>query len=64
MARFNYEIYLKLGKVGLNHFFISITTRDAERCSKEEVDTLKKSIDVAKVKAETDVTSASMLIAR
>ena len=55
---------MKFEKFGTYHFFISITTRDAERCSRDEVDTLKKSIDVAKVKAETDVTSASMLIAR
>ena len=59
-----FRINLKLENFGPYHFFISITTRDAERCSREEVDTLKKSIDVAKVKAETDVTSASMLIAR
>ena len=43
---------------------MQIFFREAERSSREEVNTLKGSIDVAKVKAETDLTSASMTIAR
>ena len=43
---------------------IILLDRDAERSAREEVNTLKESIEVAKVKAETDTTSASMTIAR
>ena len=45
------------------HFIYNIN-RVAEQSAREEVNSLKESIEVAKVKAETDVTSASMMIAR
>ena len=41
-----------------------LLNREAERKAKEEVNTLKESIEVAKVKAESDTTTASMTIAR
>ena len=44
--------------------FLRMFNREAERSAREEVNTLKESIEVAKVKAESDTSSASMMIAR
>ena len=46
----------------LPSFFCLI--REAERQAREEVNTLKESIEVAKVRAESDTSSASMMIAK
>ena len=42
----------------------SFLIREAERQAREEVNTLKESIEVAKVRAESDTSSASMMIAK
>ena len=47
-----------------NNFLVVLSISEAERQAKDVVNTLKESIEVAKVKAETDTSSASMMIAK
>ena len=51
-------------KTWMIYYFCGFINREAERQAREEVNTLKESIEVAKVKAETDTSSASMMIAK